>query len=1195
MKKLIYGIVTIAFVATIVSNPIATFAVAADGSDNDKIVLQNISPEVLGKVLSKRLKNPDSYANQSPLFLNLKPNPLSQGVQKALKDHKPLESTAFIPSSKYYGMIKDPATGATFILKKTPADKLEDMSPKKLSHSAALWSATKEAAGPYGMKFGAEAFSFYAGVGANNVLNLLINYEKNPMALEMFAEELKDPIAQVGFFAFMVGNRYAQTVFQDMLARSTNKTLQKTLAPMLGFLAMAVGSTFSNLSHDLITLTKGCAVAFTHVNEPEYDTPEKRAEKCQEGWNAVMTSDNLARYVTSTVSVVAAASLAGILNQGATSLVKQTLPIDEFRLLFRKVFPKGKPIQGLAEVVDVAPAKGLRGFGISIASLVIFLQADELTNPPIYHFVESVLNSGPKLALNRSKVNSLISKLDSRNWADDPNQNQSCHNAIMHASQNRSDVVPQWILNELRSCSETSGTLYDYLQDFHEKNKKWRDTLAYDFMSSYTNWMRFIGEFSVMHDVSKEFFSRLIAYSANKESDIKNGSYSYNPFAYDNPFYGIQLSENLKITDPEDFKMANKSKAQRVVDALPKINEAIALVSKKGYDETLKPLKEIKSLLEDYQKNPTVENQAKVAKAIVMINDLDAQAKSLRRLSGLSHRATYGIYDASAVKNQMILEKKISLLRSIKKFIGNSIPLEKGPVAFYQMFNDWVKAEKPDFVKILSEKGTPADTITWYAVCGNTLEGPNARVDKRRTGFASTIDKVVNVVLKNTIGLKEDVSPALNAFEAIRFGTGVDFYIPKITKGDSTICGADETMLKYIIAPRKNKRKVFKGPDGKKYDSLFTYLENNIKPEVLNIGKADDGAPLGPNFDGWWARVITPKYLKAYDGFIKDYDVLINETYRSAVDGESIRRDSNPFSAAKTAYENMRTGSSNRNNSTMLGFQKVLNMPRSLPTKNASNMVQSYVDEMNTYLQILERVYATAPELAATKNPVYMKNFKNKLFTLKALVYDLLNDFRNYNTKGLTFPTIKEGPDGVPIIVKNASAPMDIQQKYSVILLQLNDVFEALGFSNPYVSAAAPNTIYFKGKNGVETIPPMERLKLRTQTDPAIKDNYDVYMANYKSRSRPELFPLTFGLKEENFNVSRSGVLQNQDVVKVDLINFNSNDRLTMSFIASNELFALLEDIYTNVSILNAARPDTTFRAIEMPKNAPTGHGSRSF
>jgi hypothetical protein len=211
------------------------------------------------------------------------------------------------------------------------------------------------------------------------------------------------------------------------------------------------------------------------------------------------------------------------------------------------------------------------------------------------------------------------------------------------------------------------------------------------------------------------------------------------------------------------------------------------------------------------------------------------------------------------------------------------------------------------------------------------------------------------------------------------------------------------------------------------------------------------------------------------------------------------------------------------------------------------------------------------------------------------LVHDLLNDFRNDNAEGARFPSITTGPDGVPVITKDASIQLDIQQKYSIILLHLNDVFETLGFSNPYVNAAAQNTVYFKSKNGVETIPPMERLKLRTQTDPAIKDNYDVYMTNYRSKPQPELYPLTYNLKEENFKVNQSGVLVNRDVVSVDLINFNNNDRLTMSFIASNQLFALLEDIYTSVSILNAARADTTFKAIEMPKNAPTGRGSRSF
>src|SRR5690606_41567323 len=54
------------------------------------------------------------------------------------------------------------------------------------NHFSALKDATKKAAGPYGLHFGIEALTFYTGVGANHIFNLMTKYEKNPMALELF-------------------------------------------------------------------------------------------------------------------------------------------------------------------------------------------------------------------------------------------------------------------------------------------------------------------------------------------------------------------------------------------------------------------------------------------------------------------------------------------------------------------------------------------------------------------------------------------------------------------------------------------------------------------------------------------------------------------------------------------------------------------------------------------------------------------------------------------------------------------------------------------------------------------------------------------------------------------------------------------------------------------------------------------------
>ncbi len=1206
MKNWTKLMTSLAIVFAMVGNTFATFG-TAQASTYSGDFIEEISTEELVRLIEER-QNP-SFKPNEPVFLKLKKDKLSEAVEKAIEEAKFETKTARSNRAKLYGTIVDEKSGVVIELHKNDRAEIERLSPlsiaranpegfidaefrriesekakQRFSHFSALRNATRQAAGPYGLHFGIEALTFYTGVGANHLFNLMTKYEKNPMALELFLEELQDPIAQAGFFAFMVGNRYAQTIFQTMLATSNSPRLKAMAGPFLGFLAMGVGSVFSNITHDLITLTKPCADALYNTQKPEYNSPEKRAEKCMEGWNAVMTSDNLFRYVTSVITVVGAAAGSSFVQMAYKGVGRRILPLYGVTALMKKAvrpknLAKGKVVPGPV------------GLGLRIFDLVLFLQADELLHPVVHKAIESTVNSSRKLSVSRQGVNLLISALDQSRWTD--TTQQMCKNAAQNLRYSTKDHLPLHVENDLKVCGEGLSSLIDIA----EKNKKWRETITYDFMNSYMNWMRYISEFQVMHDVSRDFFDQLINYSYFMKEDPKNESMAYNPLAKANYFYGVVPTEGFQ--DTGDHRDLERARAQRLVDAIPVIDKSISDINAftRRWNATNKTnqssklvegLTEAKRLISVYAREKTPRNYVHLVNAIIKINELHKQFYTDIIASSRSHRpapvspyASRGEAKASVYPEleKSMAKKEIS---DIRKFIGDPRPLPS-KVAFVQMFNDQLKEEKGEYLELFEEKGTPTDTLIWYAACGNNLDSESTRVDRRRAGFATYFDSGVNKIFGalnkatdwlakkthniNDLRLRENVSPLLNTFKAIKYGTGVDFYVPRIVKDDLTqVCKNPLTPIR----PSKNKNNHFK-VNGVSYDSLFTYLINNIDPKVLNLSEQLGGFQY-PNFLAWWEEEVTPRVAVAYETFSKDYSVLLRKTYREAIDSERGRGDPS-----------------------LKGLAAAVKAPRSKPRSLPANLVQSYVEEMNLYLKILNRAYVMTPEIqnyTSQKTKQDIALFNNKLKNLKTILYGLLNDLRTIDTRGEGMViTSQKGNTSVPRVSGHNST--DIREKYALALLEMRSIFAALGFGNEAVDTAAVITPFFKKRDGVETVPPMVRLQMRVENDPTISEPFYQYVENMTFENEP--LPLTYGLTERNFKVIRDGVRLNPEVQGFELVNFKRNDALTTAFIAANQLFGMAEDLFMSANILEAASMGATNYDIDFDENAPKGTGSRPF
>ena len=558
----------------------------------------------------------------------------------------------------------------------------------------------------------------------------------------------------------------------------------------------------------------------------------------------------------------------------------------------------------------------------------------------------------------------------------------------------------------------------------------------------------------------------------------------------------------------------------------------------------------------------------------------------------MTARASMDPYDAYPTKSESIAvgfeQSEIVLrkqtIKEIRDFLGDPKPLVKGE-AFFEIFNDNVKATKSEYIKLFDKKGSPADTLTWYAVCGNNLDEKDSRVDKRRAPIADFIDDALSKMFM------KKMAPVRATAKFFNYGTGVDFYTPRIVKHDLRKICKDESALLSI---RPNPRSPIATKiviDGKSYDSLFSYMIDNIKPEVLNE-TLDKNFAASINFDAWWDKVVTPKVSIAYDDFMKGYNDLLQNKYRKAIDNGLARAESKKgFTYLNEIFKGTRENPDGPSQIDLAKYAYNALNPRAF-YGNAKSLIQSYYDELNSYLKILNTMYILAPERqfllqtpeGTAKFAAENKVVQGRITNIRYTVYSMLNDFRNFNEAPLA--PADEGQ--VPSLKLAVDQATKVSDKYALLLIEMTALNSILGFKNEVVSAAALKTTHFLGKTARKepfmAATPSQQIEFRVENDTSVKTPFYQY-SNLGPKVNSQQM-LTYGIDDTNAKIVGSEIQLSS--------NFKANDRLAFTLNLSNQLFIMAEDLFKNISILNAAKIDNTYEHLDSG-DSKKGSGSRPF
>ena len=120
---------------------------------------------------------------------------------------------------------KNGSVAQTILVPPTPKSTLKNYLPSVVSKKmkaeqgklAATGAFVKTVMAQKLLRFPVETTGFFAALGATMTYELIFNYAQNPVAYEQLIQSQLDPVGQLGFYFFMVGNGIAAEPLMNMI------------------------------------------------------------------------------------------------------------------------------------------------------------------------------------------------------------------------------------------------------------------------------------------------------------------------------------------------------------------------------------------------------------------------------------------------------------------------------------------------------------------------------------------------------------------------------------------------------------------------------------------------------------------------------------------------------------------------------------------------------------------------------------------------------------------------------------------------------------------------------------------------------------------------------------------------------------------------------------------------------------------
>jgi hypothetical protein len=543
------------------------------------------------------------------------------------------------------------------------------------------------------LRFTPENLTFFIGTGLVTFNSIWIKSHGDPLAMERHILSIKDPIAWISFYSFMVANGF----YIDFRTKTMDSATKMQMMKRLSYQGMAVGSLASSFMSDLGHSGKLC-IDYWILGHND----EQSVQSCNEAWKSWTARNKFQQYFPQIIAMWASQAVTEFLDASG-------------RKFFQKIPISSRIKNALSGQVLVNYAKKISAFDVAmvymgggtwkmksiralskLTQIALFVEVDHLMSPYTYRPLNNLLRP-LVFDFDALAINNFVSAADKINWEDKrlPEANKivcTVHNP---------------------NCLENK--IVGEIENFTNQMQQWREHLNSDAEMDIAGWMELTKKLLNQVDYSYKFYKSLLSSlftALNIDSRIQKkelteeAARKLTRFPFRKlPLYGVSVGnykaegmpiEDVYLSRPSEMEEKQLEHIQNVAKEIEKAKEQLEGVS----------LQKFSSLLERLQS----QDLKKIESALIEVNQL------------------LGINSIKASDNSdKIYSKKFKqVLEILRKSLGNPYPIVNEFSGFAQAFsiNSTFNTIVPeaDF-KLWSVSGKymfskESDLLTYKLFCG---------------------------------------------------------------------------------------------------------------------------------------------------------------------------------------------------------------------------------------------------------------------------------------------------------------------------------------------------------------------------------------------------------------------------------------------------------------------------------------------
>ncbi len=405
------------------------------------------------------------------------------------------------------------------------------------------------------IKLPVETLSFFIATGAINFMSMWNHAGGNPLVFQEQVLNLKDPIANFSFYAFMAANGFYTNFRSDRLSSKMSPETKAIALRRISYQAMAAGSIASSVVADVGQMIKQCSAGLLGsraLHSEEEKAQQIKADQACSGAMEIWTVRNISqKYLPQIFSLLIVQASTQLLESGVNGLTSVSI-----KSLYNLLLKAGEKAGFQMLFVNVALSANPSRFAIRSIALIgkvtqfgFFVGVDHMINNTVTRGFNNIFKQLTFKYLDHAELNRLFEVAGKYQWDD---AKISTLRPLYHPT-----TMPDKKTAEgFYSFENFKTTFPDEISNFSKQLQGWRDHLNSETDADLASWLTMTNRLINQIQVSENFYSTFLkelfvtSNTSYRVSLPKSDSNNLPPEAFNNvtsfpfrplPLYGVKF------------------------------------------------------------------------------------------------------------------------------------------------------------------------------------------------------------------------------------------------------------------------------------------------------------------------------------------------------------------------------------------------------------------------------------------------------------------------------------------------------------------------------------------------------------------------------------------------------------------------------------------------------------------------------